>query len=653
MKSTFNRPLRVSITVLLVVVALAALVFCLKLKRDSVKDDSSVATTPAQNELPSPATPLKQSPVLATNIVIQWGGVGDVHNYRASYALRMIPTSRESFDVSAPISNATITGYYHVRVLSTGAEDVVLGTQFSGTEIKSMDRAKVLEQFLNTTPVAIRFSRQGRILGYHLPATIGTMDRQFIIGMNCVQIVLAPGKSWTANETDGAGEYSALYSKLGKGQIAKQKLKYLSLRNASSEETMPIVHSSFLAWLGSFWLESYRGREISTLTIAGTAVLTTESDVDLERSKDDVQPPPQLKSLVADSLSSVSFTNAWPTEAVLSNEKTSAWTDQVDANIREKYKNVPFQQVYTDLLDANQRSQFHADHLPAILALKDWLLVHPDGATELSTILKNGELSSELAAQLIHSLELSSANGTSQKALADLLDPLLGYPSSVQVQAAVAAGGLEGISPSLCAALLKMAFDPTAPSQEGDYAPQNAALLALGTLARNNQTIADTLAEKLIHNLDPTIHTEADLTVVGLLTLKNGAIYNKDLLKAAESLFVSSEDEHIRVAALEYVAGSKTDNGSLIERALDDPNDAVRIRSLELLAASKNVSETGIARALDILRNPKENEQLRMTAVDLLSPRRGTDRRVSSLLEQIAASEPGSAIAERIEQSTK
>ena len=309
---------------------------------------------------------------------------------------------------------------------------------------------------------------------------------------------------------------------------------------------------------------------------------------------------------------------------------------------------------YHDLLDANKRSTSHAEHLPSILALKDWLGVHPEGANELSKVLSNGELPKELAAQLVYTLELSGANELSQQVLADLLDPVRCYPKFVQVQSAVAAGGLQTISPSLSAALFKVAFDPPVSAQDEGYASQNAALLALGTIARNDLTIANTLADSLILNLqDPTINANADLTVVALLALKNGAIYNPDLLTAAQSLLVQNKDEHVRMAALDYLAGSKEDNHILIEGALKDPVDTVRIKSLELLTASGNPSESAISSALNILSNPKESEQLRMTAVNLLAPYRAKDTRVDALFQNIQTDQPESTIAVRIEQTNK
>lgn len=648
-----KRTRRVLVAVVLVIVPFLALVFFLRAGKAPVASDTSSTRILSRSVFGSSNASRRQSPMEAANLGIRWGKPGEVYVYRVNYTLRMEPANQGNFEVSTPISNATIRGYYHVRVLQVGADDVILGTQFSGIEIRSMDRAGILEQFLNTTPVVIRFSRQGQILGYHLPAKTIAMDRNFLIGMNCVQVVLAPGKNWTKRETDGAGEYSVLYSNLGKGKIGKQKLKYVLLSNASPEQTITIIASSITASLGSFWLDSYRGEESTKLTIAGAEVLTAENEVDLVRCTESVQPPSALNSLVAEAFSADSFTNTWSTEAGLPNGENSAWDEQEAANTKTKYENVPFQQVYGDLLDANRRSPFHAEHLPAIVALKDWLLVHPDHAQVLSAILKTGELSEEIAAQLIHALELSSASEMSQKVLADLLNPLSGFPSSVQVQAAVAAGGIQNISASLSAALLKMAFEPPVPSQEGDYAGQNAALLALGALARNNQTIADTLVEKLTPNLDTTVHTETDLTVVALLTLKNGAIYNKDLLETAESLLVSHEDEHIRKAALDYVAGSTNDNRRFVEWALNDQAEAVRIRSLELLATSLNPSESVISSAINMLRNAEESEQVRMTAIDLLMPLRAKDTRVSSLFQQIQTDQPESAIALRIKQANE
>ena len=171
------------------VVLVLSVVLSLKFGRKLLKDVSSTKEALPQPDVAAPLPSHKQTSLATTNFIFQWGKMGDVSTYRVRYSIRVVPANGGNFDVSATINNATIKGYYHVRVLKSSAEDVVLGTQFSHTEIRSMERAGVLEQFLNTTPVAIRFSRQGQILGYRLPDKASAMDRQFLMGMNCFQIV--------------------------------------------------------------------------------------------------------------------------------------------------------------------------------------------------------------------------------------------------------------------------------------------------------------------------------------------------------------------------------------------------------------------------------------------------------------------------------
>ncbi len=91
-------------------------------------------------------------------------------------------------------------------------------------------------------------------------------------------------------------------------------------------------------------------------------------------------------------------------------------------------------------------------------ALRDWLLANPERSSEIADALKKSELPDAVTTRVVHALELAGRNSKeSQSALASILTAAPGtFPPAVQMQAAVAAGGVgRVISPELLPALSK------------------------------------------------------------------------------------------------------------------------------------------------------------------------------------------------------
>jgi hypothetical protein len=315
----------------------------------------------------------------------------------------------------------------------------------------------------------------------------------------------------------------------------------------------------------------------------------------------------------------------------------SAWLRQQQAEKDEAMANVPFEAVLNDLLRAADQATRHAEQMPAIERMRDWLQAHPDQAFRVAEKLKDNSLSDIATGLLVHTLELAGSHQEAQDALAMILNGKE-YSDQVLAQTVVASGGVGELkSDSLKAVLRTIAFDPPSVS---NLALNDAAVLALGVLAKDNPGLANDLGQHLYSNLTPDKNLDPADTVVALHALANGHISNPDSIAQACELLKTASSDRVRAAAVDYL-GRVASSAGEIKEALHDPASSVVVNAVHALTADRAPSSDNVDLLLSLAEAPTTNARVKAEIVQSLEawPQEVPDRakRVERLRASLAS----------------
>ena len=561
-----------------------------------------------------------------------------------SYDFKM-ETGLDQDSSTQPVQEAA--GRYHVVVLDDGRRDgtVDLATAFS--DLKYLSGGKSCSYFgkmLEQVPCLIRMNQAGRILGWDFPSWLQAGDRQVIVGMNLAQMELGqpdPSGRWVNEELDANGIAETDYQFVSHGLILKHRNRYknLNVQGLGSDSALRITNSSFTGKVGKVWLDSYEGSESMTFDMAGNSAWVSHCQVSL-KAEPEAAHPEILRTLAgcqgaAEALAML--TGDLP--EIIQLAGSGSVTDLENAAARKAhYATTGFASIMASFDETFLKARSHAERMPAIEALRDWLLARPEEAGKLAAYLADPALPEESSSGVLHALELSSASPASQTVLADVLGDPDGkrYSSAVLIQAAVAAGGVGEITEQrLMDQLYKLAF---AISNPDTAQASDSSLMALGTLSRTNPAIRERLASELGETLRETTPGTEGYVISALMALANGAVRDKALNASASQLFQQSPSDAVRAEALAYLHA--TGDTAPASGALTDKSTAVQLRAVELLTAPAEILEITVSHLTDTLRNPAADESVRTTAAQLLQRHASTHAGIVQAYGEVLTQNP-------------
>ena len=389
-------------------------------------------------------------------------------------------------------------------------------------------------------------------------------------------------------------------------------------------EGQPALHirkSAFTAVPGLFWIETLDGSEQLEYIWQKQRVCLANTTLKISRHEE-TQTPHELATLIADPAKREELIDGASLTSHDESVRESARDHQHMARLVEQYEPIPADRMIDDLVKAVDGSDEHADTIPAMHALRDWLLANPSRSNEIAEGLKTPDFSDSVTARMTHALELAGKKSKeSQSALASIIGSAPGeFPSAVLMQAAVAAGGVgQVLSPDLMPALSQMA---SAEDPGEDYSLSNAALFALGSLARENPELGDSLVETLSPWLESNSNHSTENQATALRALGNAGISDSALMDKALALRATHADAQVRMAAVDYFASLSSSEAvqALGEALAKDPSEDVRRVALNALTQPESVSSERLRPVLDLIRKPGDGGTLQELAIANLAP---------------------------------
>ena len=321
----------------------------------------------------------------------------------------------------------TVVGRLHVCLLEADARSVTLAMQMSDVAVtvtpaggKESHREPVIESLLNGTPGLLHFTRDGRLLSCDLPAALADEDRAMLQGLFATEFVLGLGARWEADETMQGLQCRSLYQAETATRFTKSRQAFAAPEGQPSRR---IVQSAFTAMPGSFWLETLAGEEKFECLWQNRTVCTASITIKLARLPESAIPE-NLLALAADPAKRAGLVDSASLASSNESRQTAARERQRMARLVETYGAVPASKMIGDLSAAVAGGPDHAATLPAMHALRDWLLANPARSAEVAEALKNPALADGVTARAAHALELAGRESMeSQAALAAILAP--------------------------------------------------------------------------------------------------------------------------------------------------------------------------------------------------------------------------------------
>lgn len=540
----------------------------------------------------------------------------------------------------------------HMRVLNSDATRIAVGAQLSAVRFNADGNSvPEIESGLSAAPFIAYFDPTGALLALEFPAKLPPEFQALLRGIMDIQVVLpvVPSREWKSEEIDANGTFAVNYKTLADGRINRIRDRYIRLDQEKAGLSINLNGSSYLASIGGAWLHNYAGGEGVSL-VAQNGEPVSISRVSKELVSIDSEPEPSGLA----KLKSSSPISELKAELAKLSLRVNAITDLAEKRhqkeLEDRYSKMPLDEVLSDLLKAVSNSQSHADTMPAIEKMRDWLLVHPEQAAALAQRLSDPSLSADATARIIHAFELSASSKSSQDALASILGNANSFPEAVIAQAAAASGGLGQIqSQELYDALFKTAFDTNSGSQE----TQDAALLALGTLSKTNPGIAEVLVSSLANNLNASEDVLALDRIVALQTLGNGGLAPASIVESARTLLKINTDSAVRSEALSYLGTTKQVSSADILLGLADSQDNVQLRAADIVRTSETIEAPVVDQLFTLSRTATVAEGTRVAAVTALAQHSSSDLRISAGLTNLLQSTPSGPIADAIRSSLK
>jgi hypothetical protein len=405
--------------------------------------------------------------------------------------------------------------------------------------------------------------------------------------------------TWTTAETGRAGSFQCIHVVNRNGTIEKRR----STRSDDRPTGCEILESNIVATIGSSWIKVLDAHETFAISNGEKRLGTAVSHFNMSRSVRTAEPD-GLAQLSVNPELAASFTSL----TTPGGDGNSTLERQSFQTLEERFATVPMNQVFDELRSITETAEAHEATIEAIHALRDWLLVHPDGAFTLVDALSDPSLSIGFTARAIHALELAGKTPQAQLALADILQRPADFSRAVVMQAVIASGGIgAGLRPELHAALSDTINNAVSTS---DFTVGDAALYALGSLAQTNPQVAEQLTGALLPDLAAPNHAET--TKTALNALANGRLATPAIVQQASSLATRHPEAEVRAAAVHYLSVLPDTGPATMVPFLRDPSEQVQLEAIDSLAVLQ-AEHPGVVASLE--------QHLAVSTSDLITSR--------------------------------
>lgn len=470
---------------------------------------------------------------------------GATQSYEFHLQLKFTPAANQPLAAQVAM-DLEVSGALSLLVLTAGKSQATVAMGLSDVRVLSHGAPAVaLGRLIERNPCVLDLDPDGSIKTMRWKAGLAEDDRRLVAALYRWPFVLKAGATtWTASEEDETGRYAADYRVIADGTVIKSRrsVNQLTTLGASAPEATQSVQTSRFAGLpGEVWLEKLTGEETTRVMLNGQTFGHSRLTLSLVRADSPAPLSPALAALAAkpDGANAFIRTSA-------STEASSFEQLQLQERA-EKLRGKSFATVLQPLKEAAERAGSHADTLPALQNLVDWLKENPEGAGEVAASLKSAS-DDDLSALLAHSLEAADTL-QSQEALAAVLEDFVNCPTPALLQSIVAASGLTELrSERIVSALRDIVVAEFTGDSEFDA--NDTALYAMSELAKHDADLRGELAGALVPRLAP--EEDAEDIRTSLLALQNAAITQGRI--AAESLAASHPDPLVRETALSYLA---------------------------------------------------------------------------------------------------
>ena len=438
-------------------------------------------------------------------------------------------------------------------------------------------------------PVVAVVARDGRMLELLAPRDLPPTDNARLIDFyRLFQLAAQPSGadadvSWTRNEKDEMGAYSATYSAQPDGEILKKKVAYTSLAEAYSDAadgfSITVDASRFTGRPGSkgHWLEHFVGEEHRTVLQHDHPRVGMQVKVDL--NKRPMPPGLDLWILgqhgdVETMLMALMHYDTGRTASTLA----ALEQDRLEA-LRKRYAGISPETITAAIKGAVEAGDEHTATIPSIHALRDYLLAYPKEADAVVAQLLAADYDNRVAGRILQALALAG-HAEAQAALGRAMSsPDL--PPFHRAQAIVSVGDVSEPNDDLLNTLWELSRVPEDESRTPMVA--STSLLALGAVADEDRKAdrvarADASVSRLRAELE---NATGDREVIVLLALANAAVPPDEAVYAR----LDHHRERVRAAAVRNLAAGETaaDRERLTQALRADTAAEVRTAALESL----------------------------------------------------------------------
>lgn len=467
-------------------------------------------------------------------------GASQMHDFQLR--LSFTPDADEPLAAQAAM-DWDITGTLGMIVLAVDRSQVTVAMGLSGVQVLSHGRpAPALGRLIGSHPCVLDLGLDGSVRALRWHHRLAEEDRRFLSALYRWPFVLRAGaNSWSTIEADETGTFTAQYTVSAGGVVSKTRRSLPPQNTPAVPVASQVTGSSlFHGTPGPLWLEKLCGEERTRVTLNGRGFGHSHLAVSFVRSEA-AELPAMLAALAGPAAALHAFSAVADASAVSQLEQSRL------EERRERHRGQSVATVLQPLRESLLRSSSHADALPALEDLVDWLVANPVGSGQLVTAMKH-EGDANLTALLAHALE-TAGTAESQEALAAALENPHELTTPALLQCIVAVSGLDGlrserIVPAL-RGLVAAEFGGGA-----DFEVNDTALFAMAQLARGDAALREELTGALVPRLDPAESPEDIRT--SLLALQNAEIAQGRA--AAEALAATHADPLVRETATAYLA---------------------------------------------------------------------------------------------------
>jgi hypothetical protein len=577
--------------------------------------------------------------------------------YRVAIQSRVEMMAAESGTSPTKGVDLEIEGTLNCRHLGEVEGVNYVAFQWSPVEVRFGGRRSQTLEGLYSNVFVVMFCPFGSVLETIHPVFIRPREKDSIKGLMSLLQVTIPSRTnrqeesnWCVEEKDAIGTYLAEYNVAAPGVLVKQKREYrrteeekeAARKSGAGDVDVQIEASSFQAVIkpGVSWLDELTGGEVVRMTMPARVRSEVRSSVSLKRI--DYRPNA--------SLSIWNLTGDYKTiceKLVMMgyNDKLSpdAWEKVRLEQLRERYAGVSIFEMYNNLIDAIAGMEKHADTVPALYALRDYLQAYPKYASEIPGIIKEKKLDDQQAGRLIHALELAGTPECQEQLVRIANDQ--DQQANQRLQSVVAMGGVDHPEAFMTKALLDLSE-----RQDVDDRLRNTSILSYGmhgnalgaSKTDEDRKAAQRIVEKLYARLQAADDEEKEIL---LLALDN--THRIDVEKIQP--YLESQSGRIRSAALRGLRHAPPSTAiPILEKAMtQDVSSDVRETAFETLLQFGDAGTASLVRE----RAPKEGSGvLKRKMIGFLGERR-SDPANAACLKSLLTVEQDSALQKAIKDA--